>query len=381
MFCTQCGESIEAGDKFCWNCGAAAPKRRAGASVGAKPSTSAGETLNVSSTVDMQQRVTHAASREAQSPAQSFSGQPKPEIVAPQGTAAAARPQLVFDRPSTPSRVPQEWNAPELRDGSSPESVQESPRAAVHDAVSPSPWLDAVPQASAAAQPAAAPAVPPSPAPKPSRPVVHQEVLYDSVGNEITPDDSSELSLGPADIPTPSFGGYASPTTATRSQLPNANTAPKRSRPSTVVNSAPPSAEVAIRKRKPVLEIIVAVFLLLGAGVAVWMLHASLPAKSTAPASAISVTLSPTSADVTAGRAADFAAIVTGTDDDRVSWTVQEGEDGGRVVTHGTKTVDGQESSTAVYIAPNNPGVYHLVVASVADPQKSASAEINVVRR
>jgi hypothetical protein len=140
--------------------------------------------------------------------------------------------------------------------------------------------------------------------------------------------------------------------------------------------------EVRVQKsRKPVLEIIVAAFLLVGAGVAFWILHASLPAKKAVSASAITVTISPTIAEVTAGRAFDFAATVAGTDDEGVTWTVQEGDAAGRVVTHGTKTVDGQVSSTAVYIAPNAAGTYHLIVASVADPQKSASAEINVVKR
>ena len=350
MFCTQCGESIEVIDKFCWKCGAANTKRHADSS---NTSAAANEIRNVSSTVDMQRRVAHTASP-APSPREDA-----PRPVERQQEIPAPRPQLAFENPGPPRVMAQANVAPA--------------------SAAPSPWLDQVAQAGGAAQ-AAAPAPLPKPAPASARkPDPQQEVLYDSVGNEIASDDSSPMSLGAADIPTPSFGGYAAPVAASPARATGANA------PAAVSVASKPvqSAAAPVRRRKPVLEIIVAIFLLLGAGVAVWILHASLPAKNaaTTSASAIAVSLSPASAEVTAGRAADFAVTVTGTDDDRVTWTVQEGEDGGRVVTHGTKTVDGQVSSTAVYIAPDKPGTYHLIVASVADPQKTASAEVNVVRR
>jgi hypothetical protein len=138
------------------------------------------------------------------------------------------------------------------------------------------------------------------------------------------------------------------------------------------------------RRRKtklPVLEILVAVLLLFGAGFAVWMLRSSLPGKTLAPASNVEVTISPENAQVKAGNGFDFAATVSGTDDAEVTWTVQEGEDGGRVVPRGAKASNGGISQLAVYVAPKVPGTYHLVATSKADTRKSASAEITVSGR
>jgi hypothetical protein len=132
------------------------------------------------------------------------------------------------------------------------------------------------------------------------------------------------------------------------------------------------------RSRPPVLEILVIVLLLVGAGAAVWMLRSSLPARRAAAPSNIDVTLSPSTARVAMGHAFDFAASVSGTDDVEVDWTVQEGDEGGRVVPRGAKAVGGKVSSLAVYIAPDSPGTYHLLATSKANPQKSALAEITV---
>src|SRR5580704_9095143 len=132
------------------------------------------------------------------------------------------------------------------------------------------------------------------------------------------------------------------------------------------------------RSRPPVLEILVIVLLLAGAGAAVWMLRSSLPAKHAAVPSNVDVLLSPATARVAVGRAVDFVASVTGSDNVEVDWTVQEGEAGGRVVPRGAKASGGVVSSLAVYIAPDSPGTYHLLATSKADPAKSASAEITV---
>lgn len=132
------------------------------------------------------------------------------------------------------------------------------------------------------------------------------------------------------------------------------------------------------RSRLPVLEIIVIILLLVGAGAAMWMLRSSLPAKRAAVPANVAVTLSPTTARVAPGHAVDFAATVSGTDDVEVDWTVQEGDSGGRVVPRGAKATGGQVASLAVYIAPDAPGTYHLVATSRADSQKSAEAEITV---
>ncbi len=132
------------------------------------------------------------------------------------------------------------------------------------------------------------------------------------------------------------------------------------------------------KSRLPVLEIIVIILLLVGAAAAVWMLRSSLPAKHAVVPSNVDVMLSPTTARVAAGRAVDFIATVTGSDDVEVDWSVQEGDAGGRVVPRGAKADGGTVSTLAVYIAPETPGTYHLLATSKADSSKSASAEITV---
>jgi hypothetical protein len=132
------------------------------------------------------------------------------------------------------------------------------------------------------------------------------------------------------------------------------------------------------KSRLPVLEILVIILLIVGAGAAVWMLRSSLPAKRAAVPANVAVTLSPATARVAPGHAVDFAATVSGTDDIEVDWSVQEGDAGGRVVPRGAKATGGQVSSLAVYIAPDTAGTYHLVATSRANAQQSAEAEITV---
>jgi chitinase len=131
----------------------------------------------------------------------------------------------------------------------------------------------------------------------------------------------------------------------------------------------------------PVLEILVIVLLVAGAGAAVWILRSSLPGKTTAAPSSVIVAIVPASARVVAGKAFDFSATVSGTDDAQVTWTVEEGVAGGRVVNRGAKADGGTVSSLGVYIAPRTPGTYHLMATSKADPRESASAEVTVTKR
>jgi chitinase len=130
-----------------------------------------------------------------------------------------------------------------------------------------------------------------------------------------------------------------------------------------------------------VLEILVIVLLLAGAGTAVWMLHSSLPGKTGSAPLSVVVTIVPASAKVAAGKAFDFSATVSGTDDTQVSWKVEEGDAGGRAVNRGAKADGATVSSLAVYIAPRTAGTYHLLATSKADPRESASAEVTVTKR
>jgi O-glycosyl hydrolase len=79
----------------------------------------------------------------------------------------------------------------------------------------------------------------------------------------------------------------------------------------------------------------------------------------------IAVEVRPSSARVATGGAVDFDAVVTGTLNTGVAWSVQEAGGG---------TVDG----TGSYTAPASTGVYHVVAQSAADPMVQGLATVTV---
>ena len=79
----------------------------------------------------------------------------------------------------------------------------------------------------------------------------------------------------------------------------------------------------------------------------------------------VTVALAPALVRLDLGGHWQFTASATGADP-RVSWAVAEGEPGGRV------------DATGLYFAPQVPGTYHLSAASLADPARTARAEIVV---
>jgi len=91
-------------------------------------------------------------------------------------------------------------------------------------------------------------------------------------------------------------------------------------------------------------------------------------ASASVSVSTISVTLLPRTAAVAPGGMQQFTALVTGSADPRVSWTVAEAPQGGSIDGAGT------------YTAPAGTGTFHLVAASIADPSRTATAVVNVVR-
>ena len=80
---------------------------------------------------------------------------------------------------------------------------------------------------------------------------------------------------------------------------------------------------------------------------------------------AVAVALAPALAQLEPGGHRQFTASATGADP-RVSWAVAEGEPGGSV------------DATGLYLAPAAPGTFHVIAASVADPTRTARAEIVV---
>jgi hypothetical protein len=80
----------------------------------------------------------------------------------------------------------------------------------------------------------------------------------------------------------------------------------------------------------------------------------------------IAVSVSPSSTSLAPGDTELFVASVTATADTSVTWSIQEGAAGGTVTGGG------------LYTAPSTGGTYHVVVASVANPARTAVATVAV---
>jgi uncharacterized protein YjdB len=80
----------------------------------------------------------------------------------------------------------------------------------------------------------------------------------------------------------------------------------------------------------------------------------------------VSVTMSPPSLSLFAGRTQQFTATVSGATDPSVTWSLQEGAAAGSI------------NSSGLYIAPAAAGTFHIVATSVADKTKTATATVQV---
>ncbi len=80
----------------------------------------------------------------------------------------------------------------------------------------------------------------------------------------------------------------------------------------------------------------------------------------------VSISISPASVTVAPGGTTSFTATSTGSMNTAVTWAVQEGGAGGSV------------TSSGMYTAPNTFGTFHVVVTSVADRSKTATAVVSV---
>ena len=130
-----------------------------------------------------------------------------------------------------------------------------------------------------------------------------------------------------------------------------------------------------------------AAFLLIALAVAVWItqgksfVSSSSVVANGAHDSGVTVTLTPATARVKVGNGVDFTASVGGTDNPEIMWGVQEGDEGGHVVSRGAQSKGGRLSQMAVYVAPSTPGKYHVTAASKSDLSATASAEVTVIPR
>ncbi|MCU1285175.1 MAG: Kelch motif protein [Acidobacteriales bacterium] len=82
--------------------------------------------------------------------------------------------------------------------------------------------------------------------------------------------------------------------------------------------------------------------------------------------SPISVSISPVSATPLLGTSVSFTAQVTGTSNTGVSYSVVEGNAGGSIAANG------------IYLAPSQPGTFHVRATSIADPARSMEAIVTV---
>jgi hypothetical protein len=82
---------------------------------------------------------------------------------------------------------------------------------------------------------------------------------------------------------------------------------------------------------------------------------------------AVVVAIQSDTTTVSTAGSATFTAQVTGADNTAVTWSVQEGLDGGSI------------SDTGVYTAPTTPGTYTLVAQSKADPRRQGTLRVTVV--
>lgn len=86
------------------------------------------------------------------------------------------------------------------------------------------------------------------------------------------------------------------------------------------------------------------------------------------PSPLIFVSVAPQTVNVVRAASQPFSAVVTGTTNTAVTWSVREGASGGTVTAAG------------LYTAPVADGVFHVVTTSVEDPTKTATATVTVAR-
>ncbi len=119
-------------------------------------------------------------------------------------------------------------------------------------------------------------------------------------------------------------------------------------------------AEISVRKLKPIAAD--------GRDVYVYVETLNMPAQAP-PAdcrSPVSVVVNPASASVVVGGGTKFTATVVGASDAGVTWSIQQGREGGSI------------SADGAYTAPQKPGTYTIVATSNADKSRSGTATVSV---
>ena len=361
MVCKECGHNIQREEGFCPGCGATVPQALFESAAAAASSTAAAGLPigHASSTAQPDRPLTMYRMRASQAAAE-----PVPQHVEPVSQPAESIPQPVepvspplertadrkervipFPQPIAPADVLRSELAAHVAQESAPlESLEPMP---------------VVPQTGRC--------------PECGRPSGKNDLFCQSCGMKLVQQTTSPSKA--AGQSRPLFAGFAYENFKTQQQDENLANRMERLRVASRINRA----RARLRTPKthlPVLEILIAVLLLGGAAIAVWILHGSMPAPETP--SNIRVTVWPASAEVGMGRAYDLSASIVGTDNTDVNWTIDEGDAGGRIIPRSAKSIGGAVSAQAVYIAPNTPGTFHVTATTKADLRKFDSAEITV---
>ena len=423
MFCKACGQGIDRGDKFCRACGVPLPQEPIETAVAAGAAAAATGDAPIAiatSTAELQRPlpIPKALLTEAASAA---TVEEKPPVVVSTPAIPAVPPVSDAGKTASPdaardaARVTSPDPKPQVADTRAQSVPEEEKRSrqgevpaekpsataaiALQSAEAPQPQAERVAVAQQAS-PVETTSTTPRETPKPDnvavdagvRPVRLCPQCHRLVGDDdlycerckakldqpARPQPAVAAVASEQNYGVPSFAGYAAAPVSGKAFDDRPEEHPL-SDPSGV--DAISNLRVRRRRGLSVVEMVVAVILLSGAGAAVWMLRSSLPTKTATSAAAVGVTISPARAKVAAGHAYDLAATVTGTDNYNVEWTIDEGDSGGRVVPRGAKAKDGGVSSLAVYMAPKTPGTYHVAATSKADPAKSASTTITVTAK
>ena len=361
MVCKECGHNIPREEQFCPGCGATVPQTPLESAAAAASSTAAAGLPigHASSTAQPDRPLTMYRMRASQAAAEPI---PQPLEPVPRPIEPVIQPaeplsppaERTLDRKERVIPFPQPISASDLLG----ENVGLHPG---HDA-----QLEAL-------EPM--PVVPETGrCPECGRPGGKNDLFCQSCGMKLV---RQAISPSKAAQPArPLFAGYAYENFRTAQQDENLTNRMERLRVASRINRARAKLRTP-KTRLPLLETLIVTLLLGGALVAVWILHASLPAESSP--SNIRVSVWPAQAEVGMGKAYDFSVSIVGTGNTDVNWSIDEGDDGGRIIPRGAKSIGSAVSAQAVYIAPNTPGTYHVTVTTKADLAKSDSAEITVL--
>lgn len=207
-----------------------------------------------------------------------------------------------------------------------------------------------------------------------------QTISQEEFESDASHAQSPRATTSPADLPergtsvfdlVPETGNIVRAIETAQSPVPEERLAPspERSQP----------RYVPVRKDSfPIIELLVAILLVAGAAAAIWIFHSTIKKQDRMLSANILVTITPASLKMHAGKSSEFAAVVSGSDENEVNWSIEEGDVGGRVTPHGAKAEAGSISSLATYTAPKKAGTYHLRASSKSNPDKSATASITV---